>query len=164
MKTYKIKIKAFFSNPKAWQRLILLSLLTMFISHLSIRISGSGFDVFTLIFGGLILAFVIGWSSFNGEVDLFFLGRSFGVVITSFELYRMFYSYLYPEVLDVMGTATGDFKGFTIILGSGFYIQSLVGKTIVSMIRETEFKPSFNLPRFKKKETAMTTINTQGSE
>jgi len=157
----KEHIKLFFSNPTAWQRLVLLSVLTMFLSHLSIRTDGSGFDVFTLVLGGLILAFVIGWSSFNGELDLLFLGRSLGIVITSFELHRVGYSLIYPEFLDEMGTAALQFKSLSLLLFFGFYAQCMAGRTIVAIILglkgKLSFKIRFKLPRFRK-----TTINTQG--
>lgn len=127
------KIKQFFANPTHWQRLAILSVLSMFISHL-ILLSRQGsksdgeIDFFAVIAGAAILLFVVGWSALNGASDTKFISRTIGVVCASFETHRLGYSYIWPEKLNELEEPT--FYLFGIILIVGLLIQSLFGKTV----------------------------------
>jgi hypothetical protein len=126
------KLKQFFASPTQWQRLALLSLLSMFISHLILlgsQASGSsgGIDVFAVVAGAVILLFVVGWSALNGTSNTKFVSRTIGVVCASFEIHRLAYSFIWPEKLNELGAPT--FQVFAIVLIVGLLLQSLTGKS-----------------------------------
>ncbi len=126
------KIKQFFANPTHWQRLAILCVLSMFISHL-ILLSRQGksdgeIDFFAVIAGAAILLFVIGWSALNGASDTKFISRTIGVVCASFECHRLGYSYIWPDKLNELEEPTFYIFGITLI--AGLLIQSLFGKTV----------------------------------
>lgn len=138
------KLKQFFAAPTYWQRLALLSLLSMFISHLillSSRVqsaeSKGEVDIFAVVAGAVILLFVVGWSALNGTSNPKFISRTIGVVCASFEIHRLGYSFIWPKKLDELGQPT--FQVFAIVLIVGLLVQSLTGKTasdLALMIKE----------------------------
>ena len=90
------KLKQFFAAPTYWQRLALLSLLSMFISHIILLSSQAQapeskgeVDVFAIVAGAVILLFVVGWSALNGTSSPKFVSRTIGVVCASFEIHRL---------------------------------------------------------------------------
>ncbi len=127
------RIKRFFASPTQWQRLAILSVLVMFISHV-ILLSRQGsksdgeIDFFAVIAGAAILLFVVGWSALNGACDTKFISRTIGVVCASFETHRLVYSYIWPDKLNELEEPT--FYLFGIILIAGLLVQSLFGKTM----------------------------------
>ncbi|MCG8333549.1 MAG: hypothetical protein MJE63_03470 [Proteobacteria bacterium] len=131
------KIKQFFAAPTQWQRLALLSLLSMFISHLillSSQASGSSdeIDIFSLVAGAVILLFVVGWSALNGTSSPKFVTRSIGVVCGSFEIHRLAYSFIWPKKLNEIEAPT--FQIFAITLIIGLLLQSLTGKSLSDLM------------------------------
>ncbi len=157
------KIQQFFAAPTYWQRLALLSLLSMFISHL-ILLSAQGsaskgeVDIFAVVAGAVILLFVMGWSALNGSSDTKFISRTIGVVCASFEIHRLIYSCIWPEKLNEIEEPT--FYIFAIILIIGLLIQSLTGKTASDFFILVRSKssgginlklPKINLPKKRSK-------------
>ncbi len=131
------KIKQFFAAPTQWQRLALLSLLSMFISHLILLSSQSSgasneIDIFSLVAGAVILLFVVGWSALNGTSSPKFVTRSIGVVCGSFEIHRLAYSFIWPKKLNEMEAPT--FQVFAITLIIGLLLQSLTGKSLSDLL------------------------------
>ncbi len=127
-------IQNFFSKPTSWQRITILAVLAMFISHLSIK-EGGGVDYFTVFCGLLILAFVVGWSSLNGDLNLKFAGRSIGIIASTVELHRIAYSIAYPEKLEESGGAI-SFQIMGISLMLLLFLKCLTGKSIMSLLKE----------------------------
>jgi ABC-type polysaccharide/polyol phosphate export permease len=159
------KIKRFFANPTHWQRLAILSVISMFISHL-ILLSMQGaksngeVDFFAVIAGAVILLFVVGWSALNGSSDTKFISRTVGVVCASFEIHRLGYSYIWPEKLNELQEPT--FYVFGIILIAGLLLQSLFGKTVsdcLVMIKEkAQQLKTIKLPKIAGKSSVATTL------
>ncbi len=148
------KVKQFFASPTHWQRLALLSLLSMFISHL-ILISAKGadskgeVDLFAVVAGAVILLFVVGWSALNGTSSTRFISRTIGVVCASFEMHRLIYSFIWPEKLDEFSEPT--FHIFAIVLIVVLLVQSLTGKSttdLLTLLKEKDYKDyKVNLPK-----------------
>lgn len=120
----------FYSSPRPYQRLIVLSVLTMFLSHLSVRTVGSGFDLFMTVFQVMILGFIVGWSWFTGDFTLKFFFQIAGIFVCSIETHRLIFSRFYPNTLDVMGSATLDYKIISIVFILFFYVTCLTGKSV----------------------------------
>ncbi len=146
------KIKQFFAAPTNWQRLALLSLLSMFISHIILLSAKSSepkgqIDLFAVVVGVFILLFVVGWSTLNGTHSPKFVSRTIGTIFASFEIHRIIYSYIWPKRLDELREPT--FQIFAIFLIFTLLFQSLVGETmsnIFIMLRDKvnkEFKLKF---------------------
>ncbi len=147
------KIKQFFAAPTNLQRLALLSLLSMFISHI-ILLSANGsdskgeIDLFVVIVGVFILLFVVGWSTLNGVHNPKFVSRTIGTILASFEIHRIIYSVIWPKRLDELREPT--FQVFAILLIVALLYQSLVGSPVTSIfivLREQSVKQYKSLPK-----------------
>lgn len=158
------------STPRGWQRLLGLSVLIMFLSHLSLTLNrlqgqGGGYDWFLVITGSLILTFLAAWSGFNGERDFKFLGRCAGMTISSLELHRLGYSWCLPELLNETGDASTQFKFISVSLLIILFAQSLSGKKAADLLKIAVEKfwnsGGWKLPRFKKQKALTTEIQDQ---
>lgn len=144
-------LQQLYTAPTIHQRLAVLTVLTVFLSHMQMLLShraqpGTTDGMITGI-GVAFLVFILGWSSFAGSDDIgIYLTRGAAVMITSFLLHRIgFYFSHENAVKTISDDLLQNICTITIIVA--VFIRMFLGLTVREMLEKIQ-KPVPLNPKF----------------
>lgn len=134
MKTIKAYLSRYYSDPKAWERLLVPVIVALFSSQVWMLAnsddSGSTNTVL-VVMTSFILMFPIGWAAYIGASRGIGL-RVLGVLVATVGLHRVVYSLMSSGLKPEM--AGSDFSQYLyVFLLVGLFVRSLAGKGVAQI-------------------------------